>query len=356
MAVSTSSYLRQTLSCGLVAIVAAVLMLLTFHRNRDCADEFSIWQDSARKAPWNWRPHYNLGVAFANQHEPDTAVAEYRKAIECKADCAEARYNLAVLLARQGETAEAIAQYEEVLRTQPDFSEAYNNLGSLRMQQGRVEDAVACYRQAIRWMPRFPEAHNNLGNALASRNQLEEAVAEYGEALDANPDYAEAHNNLGSLFGRQGRFAEAVAHFQRTLDIVPGHADAQRNLALALNHWNESPAARMDGHDSAGSSSAEVAMLNDIAWVMATSPDPSIRNGQRAVALAEQAIAIPAGRNVETLATLAAAYAETGRFPEAIEAANEALTLVEESNPALAQRIRTALAQYETGVPFRDTK
>jgi len=407
---------------GLATVAAVLLAILTFHRNRDYADERSIWQDSAAKAPGNWRPHYNLGVVLAKDGQVEEAIAEYRKAVVCKADCVEARYNLAVLLAKQGEAAEAIAQYQQALQSQPDFSEASNNLGSLLAQQGQVADAIACYRQALTSMPDCAEAHNNLANALASQNRIEEAVIEYKKALDAkpdyaeahnnlaiamqqqgdaasavlhlkkalairpdyaeahnnlavaldrqgnsseaiahfqdalqqNPDYAEAHNNLGALFGRLRRFAEAVAHFQRALDVYPDHADAQRNLALALTHWEDIPVARDATQGPDGGNPNEIAMLNDIAWVMATHPDPSIRNGRRAVALAEQAVTASRGRQARPLATLAAAYAETGRFREAVDTANKALNLAKENDPALLEPIHIALTHYQTKEPFHE--
>jgi tetratricopeptide (TPR) repeat protein len=119
----------------------------------------------------------------------------------------------------------------------------------------------------------------------------------------------------------KGEAAEALAEWRRVLAAAPDH----------------------------------VAVLEQIARLLATSPEPSLRNGAEAVALAERAAELTGGRQPQILDTLAAAYAEAGRFAEALETARRALALAEASgNAALAGTLQTRLALYASGKPLRE--
>jgi tetratricopeptide (TPR) repeat protein len=112
---------------------------------------------------------------------------------------------------------------------------------------------------------------------------------------------------------------EAIVQYQKALQIEPDYAKA----------------------------------LNNLAWVLATCPQASLRNGNKAVALAQRANQLTGDGNPVVLGTLAAAYAEAGRFSEAVETAQRALQLAEtQSNTALADAIRSQLKFYQAGIPF----
>ena len=167
--------------------------------------------------------------------------------------------------------------------------------------------------------PTDAEAHINLGNALLKKGNVDEAIVHYQKALQIKPDYAEAHNNLGNTLLKMGNVDEAITHYQKALQINPDHVQTQNNLA----------------------------------WVLATCPQASLRNGNKAVELAQRANQLTGNRNPVVLGTLAAAYAEAGRFPEAVETALRALELAEmQSNTALANVIRSQLKLYQVGTPF----
>ena len=152
---------------------------------------------------------------------------------------------------------------------------------------------------------------------------MEEAISQFQKALEIKPDYAEAHYNLGNAFLQQGRMEEAIAQFQKALTINPDYVAAQNNMA----------------------------------WVLATCPQASLRNGIKAVGLAERANQLTGGKNPVILATLAAAYAEAGRFPEAIETVRRAMQLAEtQSNTALAGALQSQLKLYQAGIPFHGTE
>ena len=85
--------------------------------------------------------------------------------------------------------------------------------------------------------------------------------------------------------------------------------------------------------------------MSNLAWVFATSPDQSIRNGAKAVQLAEQAVRISGGRIAILFRTLAAAYAENGRFVDAIQTAQRGIELANsQGNSGLATELQTNIA------------
>jgi tetratricopeptide (TPR) repeat protein len=129
------------------------------------------------------------------------------------------------------------------------------------------------------------------------------------------------HNNLAVAYLAQGQIAEAVAEWQETLRLQPDKVGAEISLA----------------------------------WVLATAPEDALRNGARALELAQHASQVSAGRNLLTYRVLAAAHAEAGQFQAAISAAQEgALRAENEGQAAVAQALRLDLSLYEQGIPLRD--
>ena len=95
-------------------------------------------------------------------------------------------------------------------------------------------------------------------------------------------------------------------------------------------------------------------LLNDTAWLLATNPNASIRNGPEAVRIAERALRLSRGNEPAVVGTLAAAYAEAGRYADAVETARRAIALSErQGDRALADTIRARLRLYESGSPYR---
>jgi tetratricopeptide (TPR) repeat protein len=239
--------------------------------------------------------------------------------LACTSDNAIAHDDLGSAFFHQGRLDKAIAHFQKALEIKPDFSEAYNHLGTAFLQQGRIDEAIAHFQKSLEIKSDYAEAHNHLGLAFLQQGRLDNAIAHFQKALEIKPDYTEAHNNLGAAFLQQGRMDKAIAHYQKALESKPDYAEIQNNLA----------------------------------WVLATCPQASLRNGNQAVELAQRANQLTGGKNPLLLRTLAAAYAEAGRFSEAVETAQRALQLAKaQSNTALADDIRSQMKLYQAGVPF----
>ncbi|PYI68340.1 MAG: hypothetical protein DMF07_01390 [Verrucomicrobia bacterium] len=198
---------------------------------------------------------------------------------------------------------------------------AENNLGIVFLQRGELDKAIARLQAAIDLRPENGPAHNNLAKAFLQKGQLTEAMIHYRKFLEIEPQNVEARNILGTALIQQGHVREAVEQWQDALAIEPENGNAASNLA----------------------------------WVFATSPEDSIRNGARAVELAERALHLSGGKIPMIFRTLGAAYAENGRFSQAIETAQHGAELANsQGNQGLAAELQSNIAVYQSGRPLRD--
>jgi tetratricopeptide (TPR) repeat protein len=298
--------------------------------------------------------HYNLGNILLGRGQAVEAIAQLEDAVAGNPEFAEAHNNLALALADRGDFGRAIEHYRKAIAIEPGYAEAYSNLGIALCGAGCAEDALAQYRKALQIDPDCPAAHYNVANVLARRGQFPEAVAHYQNALRSKPDYADAHNNLASVLAGRGRLDEAIEHFRKALEIKPDVVGARQNLAVAVSERERITSAIAERRAALQRRPGDAALLNDIAWMLATNPNASIRNGAEAVRMAERALHLSGGRNPAVLDTLAAAYAEAGRFPEAVRTAREAMRLATAvGDRALAEKVSARVELYRSGTPHR---
>ena len=175
--------------------------------------------------------HFNLGNAYKQLKQPDSAVDAYRKAAQLDPEFLKAYFNLGLALQAQGKLDEAAGHYRKALLIEPDFAEAYNNLGTALQTQGKPDEAIESYRKALALRPDFAEALNNLGNVLREDGRLDEAVEHYHQALVLRPDYADAHIGLAYLSLDFGKFEAAHNALSTALECRPEHPVAWAILA-----------------------------------------------------------------------------------------------------------------------------
>ncbi len=198
---------------------------------------------------------------------------------------------------------------------------AENNLGIVFLQKGNLDEAISLLQAAVDLRPENSPAHENLAKAFLQKGQVTDALVHYRRLLELQPDNIEVHNIVGTVLIQRGQAREAVEEWQKVLAIQPDNGNAMSNLA----------------------------------WVFATSPDDSLRDGAKAVQLAEQAMRISGGRIPIIFRTLAAAYAENGRFSEAIQTAQRGIELANSrGNSGLATELQSNIVLYQERQPLRD--
>jgi protein O-mannosyl-transferase len=253
--------------------------------------------------------------------------------------------------------------WTHTLAVTTDNDVAHNNLGFIFLQRGELDEAISHFQTALNIRANNPQTHynlgsalvhNNLGNALVRKKLVDEAIAHYEKAVELRPDYADGHYNLGSALLQEGRIDEAIAHWQKTVSIQPNDAEAHTTLGDALLRKGEIGQAIAHYQAALEFSPQSISMLNNLAWALSTCPDASLRNGAKAIELAEKADQLSGGKNPTFMRTLAAAYAENGRFNDAIETAQRALQLATaQDNFALASKLEKDLDLYRTNSPLR---
>jgi tetratricopeptide (TPR) repeat protein len=347
---------RLVLSGGLCGILLASLGFLTWRQTAQYHDLSALYTATLQKNPGCWMAHYNLGILLSQEGEADQAMDHYRQAVVLRPDYAEAHYNLGRLLVEHGQLTDAIAHYERAAAINPADAEAQNNLGVTLFGTGRGDDAIAHYQKALGIRPDYAEASCNLADALIAKGDFNGAIAQYKVCLAAVPDQEEAQYNLASALLREGRTDEAIVEYQKVLHIHPESADAHANLGIAWLARGRDRDAMAEYTKALQISPENLAALSNLAWLLATAPDPALRNGPEAVLLAERAESTSSrsDKRPTVLRILAAAYAEAGQFAEAKETAKRALEAANiQGNTTLSNALRDEIALYELGLPYR---
>jgi tetratricopeptide (TPR) repeat protein len=244
----------------------------------------------------------------------------WRTTIARNPGCWMAENNLGSELLERGNIDGAIAHFEKSLRLKFDHPETHNNLTYALLRKGDPDAAIAEARVALNFQPNNTDIHVVLGMALMTKALLDEAIAQFSKALEIRPNYSNAHYNLAVALAEKGETVDAIAHYEKAIEAQPDLFQALTNLA----------------------------------WIFASSSDTTIRNGPKAVELAEEANRFTGDTNPFVLQTLAAAYAANKSFDKAVETSRRALQSAEEErNSELAEEIRREISLYEAGLPYR---
>jgi tetratricopeptide (TPR) repeat protein len=250
--------------------------------------------------------------------------------------------------------AEAQTQLRMIVLLHPSDAQAHINLGDLLMDLGQAEEAKTYYSNALRLEPDAVEKYVQEGKLLAAQGNVEAAVARFTAAVRLKEDATEAHANLGLLRARQGRFDEAVAHFNQVLRLRPD-AQAHHNLGLALAMQGKPEDSVTHYRQAVHIEPNWPEALNDLAWILATHPQATIRNGPEAVRLARRASQLSGGKVARFWGTLDAAYAEAGRFADAVNTAEKARELsLKAGERDVAQAAERRLILYRKHQPYHE--
>ena len=344
-----------------VRIAAAVAIILfsflAWSQTSYWRDSESLWSHALAVTSRNDVAHSGLGVVLLRRGEVDAAIAHDREALAIRPGKADAHTNLANALLKKGLITEAIAQYQEALKILPNESILHGNLGNAFLQAGQPAEAIEQYREYLKIEPGHPGIHYSLAVALEREGKTDEAISEFREALKLKPDYDEAYNELGIALLKNGAVDDAIATWKKALNFEPDNAEIHNNLAVALiqkgntreaiSHWQKTLQLQPD----------KTATLLTLAWVLATSPDASLRDGTTAITLARHAHGLLGNTNLMVFRVLAAAYAEAGRFTEAIAAVQEGAQLASERGQSdFSSLFQADLGLYQIHLPLRETR
>ena len=309
--------------------------------------EIAGYEKMIRDDPGDYESHNALGLRNYGLGRHEEAVRHFEESVRLNPEFGDGHYSFGTVLARLGRLEEAATHLARAVEVEPDRVEAHNNLGGVLHSLGRLATAAAHYRWVVQLDPDDVGARRNLGVVLRSMGQLDEAISTYRLALERRPDDVETHSALGVALAELGRPDDAISEFLLVLEGRPDDSNAHYNLAItfasqrrpvdAVGHFRRALEVRPDWPAS----------LGGLAWILATYPDPGVRDPLEAVSLAERAAELTGRQETQPLDVLAAAYAAAGRFGQAVETARAAVDrAVALEQVELATQIRQRLQLY----------
>jgi tetratricopeptide (TPR) repeat protein len=321
---------------------------------------------------------------FAND-QVDEALAEVAAIVEKTPDQVAAHLLQAQIFRALKKYDEAIETLEKVQKLAPGSIVPFEIRGEIYREQGEYEKSIVEFSRILQMQPGLDEALIRRAEAYIFAEKLDQALADVEAVLKNNPALAIAHGLRGQILAAQGRFADAIAEMKLLADDMPGQADVRMQLALyyqlndqareAIDVYSEvielddenfmALRGRGDAYLGLGDHAAAIedfaaayevngedsSLLNNYAWVLATSPDDNVRNGARAIELATKACELTDYDAAHILSTLAAAYAESGDFATARKWSQEAVDKEDEENDP---QLRAELASYKEEKPWRE--
>jgi len=315
------THYRAVIVSGALLVVAS-FGTLTWRQAATYSDIETLWRTTLARNPECWMAHTNIGIVFLQQGKIDDAIAHYRLALQMQADSWDAEYNLGTALVAKGQVDEAILHCERAVGMRPTDPDAQVSLGNALFAKGRIDEAIAHYQKAITAQPDHFLARYSLGHALLEKGELDGAIQFSRSALLLRPSDADCHTTLAIALEEKGEPTEAIQHYKKALELAP----------------------------------ESISTLTNLAWLLATSQNASVRNGPKAIELATQADRLVGGTNTLVLRTLAAAYAENGEFANAIRTAQSAMQLARmHGEDSLTTDLVQQIALYRLGMPYRDT-
>ena len=307
------------IALGAVALVAlSGLTAQTLRHVPLWRDTRTLFEHAVRVTRPNATAHNTLAHVAVNDRDLDRALYHVDEALRIEPRYAAAHAQRGLIQLARGEPDAAARSLAEALARHPERSPWHFQLGFAHEQRGDLTGAEESYRAGLALDPDLPEVESRLGRIRARQGDLDGAIAIFRGVLQRHPDEPRANENLGLALDQRGETALAVTHYERALAAAP---EARRSLRR-------------------------------LAWVRATHPDASLRDGAEAVRLAERACAQSEYGDARDLDRLAAAYAEAGRFDDAVRTAERALASAGES--ALAAKIGARKQRYAAGKPHRE--
>lgn len=333
--------------------------------------------------------HAQLGSAWVELGNIEEGVGQLAMAVELAPGSASLHYELGDVLQSQGYTVGARREFEATLALAPDMAAAHVGMGNVLRAEGRSDLAAGRYTEAIRLRPGYAEAHFNLAQTFRDRGVLDRAIEQFRLAAEHRPNWVLPHTVLAVVLNDTGRPDEAVAEYEAAIDLLPGDAGLHNDLGLLLNSMGRSEAAwehysqavdlaplnyhtrilMADQALAAGDDDAALAALEEalrlapdvaepaarLARFLAACTDETLRDGARAVSLAEHAVNLTGGQHARVLDTMGMAYAAAGRFGEALSAAQSGQALaLQEGNLTLSSEIEGRLELFAQQAALTD--
>jgi tetratricopeptide (TPR) repeat protein len=224
-------------------------------------------------------------------------------------------------------------------------------LGVALRELGSTDEAVVEFRQAVALAPEDAATYYNLGSALASQGEHAEAVVYLERAEALAPEDALIRYELGEALRWDRRFEDALERFAAAIGLDPPAENARLGQAEALVNLGQFREARQRLEEAKELLPESRSVDFALAWILASCPDPELRDGARALELANSVFA--ARRSLGAVEILASAQAESGSCAQAAKTQEFAVEQAEgfALSPETMARLESNLERFEQGEP-----
>ncbi len=254
---------------------------------------------------------------FDDKGDPDAVIAACTSEINAGNDLASAHNFRGIAYSGKSNADLAIADFDRAIEIDPGYASAFSNRGAAYYLKGDMARALADETEAIRLEPDAPTPYFNRGLALDRKGMRAEAVEDFTKAIALKPDYANPYGYRGADLAARGDYAKSIKDLDMAIHLDPGFARA----------------------------------YNEKAWLLATCADAKFRNGARALELALKAVEIADSWRYRD--TLAAAYAEAGKFADASREERKALEMLGLGTlPDVSAEMQKRLVLFQNSQPY----
>jgi len=346
---------HQYVGVPVACLVLIALGAKTNQQARVYDDPIRLWEETLTANPQAWMAMVNLGEQYVKSGRDADALRLFERASQFPISRLDALANWGMTLSRLGQHGAALAKLKQVVDERPDDPRALSNYGLALRYAGRLEEAIAVLRRSAELAPHQPLPAKNLADALVARGLSDEAVEQLKHVLALDPHDVPVRRLLARTLVRTGALDAAIQQGHQLLADDARDVAARVTLFEALVQRGSYAEAEATCRAGLRDQPHEPRLLDRLAWLLATCPDDSIRNGTEATAVAN-ALTRVLGDSAPPpmLDTLAAIAAENGDFTTAELLARKALQGAEAvGDTELAAAVRERLAGYQARRPYR---
>jgi tetratricopeptide (TPR) repeat protein len=327
------------------------------------------------------------GYAYAGSGERELALRDYDEAIRRYHNAAEILYYRGLIYSQLKNYQKARADFREAIRASPDFETAYVESGFASNNLNDRDGAISAFEEAIRLKPEDPRPYFGRSRIYFREKEYDRTAADLTKAIQLAPNDADYRIARATIYVHQGRLTDQIADLTEALQTYPTNETLLLTRGRAFHITGNYPGAIADfteliKHTQAGGAYKERARTyfrdgqyalaladykqatasggtiesnaKPLAWLLATCPDPKFRNGAEAIIEATKECDRKGYEDSGRLDTLAAAYAEAGKFDEAANYQRWAASLHDDKDPEWQTQLESRLDLYLRRQPYRE--
>jgi tetratricopeptide (TPR) repeat protein len=298
----------------------------------------------------DWKEFYFRGWAYADNHQYQHSLADLDQALLL-------RTNTEILLLRATAHTRmtnydgAIADYNLMLKLNPSSTIGYLGRANVFNQENAYGSAIMDCNLALLIDQDLPGAYKERGAAYEGEGRFDMAIADYNKVISLVPTDPSAYLGRATLFADEENYSNAAADCSQAITLDPGNARLYESRGFYYSKLGNYDASIQDSKTAIALEPAFASPYNNLAWLLAVTPDAKWRDGQKALEYAKKACELTGWNEPTFLDTLAAAYAETGDFTNAVKWESKIVSIMPKQDQDEAQK---ALHLYQQGQPYRE--